>query len=189
MKLRMVAWAVTALGAGLFVLPADAFEVPESPPIEYYQNIWQQSPFDRKVLPDTAPVRAEVDYVIQSTWRIGDVRYIAVYNRKDKSNLVISSDPEKSDDGGKLLSLSEGESINEMKAQIEVNGRKVDVRYDEQFIALKGPKVMAPNQGANKAGAKPSSTRRVIIPGRSNSSQKKPTVQRSRSRGIVLPGR
>ncbi len=173
-----------ALWVGLLIPVASAFEIPEAPPIEYYQNIWQQSPFDRKVLPDAPQVEERVDYVLQSTWRIGKDRYISVHNKLNKTNLVIASDPEKSDEGGKLISFNDGKSIMDMSAKIEVNGRPIDVRYDEQLMASAGSKVMPP-QPAAASNKRP--TRRVVIPAKKTS--QKPAVQRSRNRGIVLPGR
>lgn len=179
-------FGVVLLLWGAVLLPVvRAFEVPEAPPLEYYQNLWQQSPFDRKVLPDTPQVEERVDYVLQSTWRIGNVRYISVHNKLNKTNLIIASDPEKSDQGGKLISFNEGKFIDDMSAKIEVNGRAVDVKYDSQLIASTAPKVMPPTAPAARQNRPV--TRRVVIP--SGNNNKKPTVNRSSSRGIVLPGR
>jgi len=170
----------TALG---MARPGCAFEVPEAPPVEYFKNIWEQSPFDRKVLPDK-PQEKPVNFVIQSMWTVGGVRYLTVMNKLDRSSFLVSSDPAESDDGMKLVDFSQGESLLDMAAKIEVNGQTVDARFDDSLMAG-GAAIQAQPQPPQQGG-----TRRVVLPrGNTNVNQQKPPVQRSRSRGIVLPGR
>ncbi|MEO0453112.1 MAG: hypothetical protein AAFY98_03100 [Verrucomicrobiota bacterium] len=172
--------------SGALISGLEAFEAPEAPPIEFYQELWAEgkSPFDRKVLPDKPVTQEQVEYVIQSTWKVGEVRFLSVKNKLNQETALLATDPDQPGVTGKLVAFEGGYDPSEIKADIEINGRKLAIKFDQQ--AISGPTIA---QQAAKAVPQQNPNRRVILPGSKSSNSKQPVVRRTQSRGIVLPGR
>ncbi|MEM9444185.1 MAG: hypothetical protein AAGA18_02420 [Verrucomicrobiota bacterium] len=121
----------------------EPFRLPTEQPIDDYEILWKESPFTRNSSPDADKFSAPAQYVLEAWTGSEEQNDLRLYVRprvKDAKAkgiewVIISNDGPQ--EGNKLLAFNYAESFKELSAEVEIQGRKYTVKYDEQ--ALKKP--------------------------------------------------
>jgi hypothetical protein len=153
--------ALAAMTGGMLLPPLGAFVAPEVTPAEFYKTLWDQSPFDRKTVPqqEEGPLS---EYDLTGYFGIGQVRYATFVNRATQERLIASTHPVGAEQ--QLLSLTEDTNLKNVQARINVRGNEVAVKFGEAQLASRpGTGTAPPPQAAAQTQQAPV-VRRVLAP-------------------------
>ncbi len=65
--------------------------LPDPRPLDHFQNLWEQSAFDRTVLADAGPAQPDAQYVLIGVARFGSQQMLTVLDKTTNKTHIITS--------------------------------------------------------------------------------------------------
>lgn len=124
--------------------PAQEPVIPESPPLERFKPLWLSSPFSRNILPENKPAAEAAEYTLLGIGGLGEKWCALVLDKKSQPQRRLLLFDDVGDGQDRLVRVTESTSLDQVAAEVVINGAPYVVRYD--ITSLKA-QVAAPSPG------------------------------------------
>lgn len=164
----------------LFLAATAPAVIPKKQPNIRYKELWENSPFTSKPLPEkdvTPPENPLDDYTLASICKVDNGWHVVLLHKKDRTQRVRLTPAGSTEKDYKVISVEEPGS-RQARVEIDASGQKGWVTFEQKFLALKKPtmnvagartKGQPPRSKHNQGqppipGYKPSKVRKVPSP-------------------------
>lgn len=156
-------------------------DVPKKPTLTRYRNLWNDSLFTSKPIPETGPARPEEnpleDYALGGISRLQDGYYAILINKKDPSDREVIKPG--GDSGFTIVDVKWDESNwKQTVATVQSGSHRGSVGFDDKLMT---PKTAAPQQAQQAQPGRPN------IPGANQNNPQRPTGARTPRPRVVRP--
>lgn len=124
--------------------PAQEPVIPEAPSLERFKPLWLSSPFSRNILPENKPAAEAAEFTLLGIGGLGEKWCALVLDKKSQPQRRLLLFDDVADGQDRLVRVTESTSLDQVAAEVVINGAPYVVRYD---IASLKAQAAAPSPG------------------------------------------